>query len=244
MALLDAAVRAKVHQNDTLRTLSPWLLRFQWCGRDSSHLELPGQCRGDRRPDPANQVLIVKFGESIEIFETLRHPIRVNLHGSDGKTYSFLNKYGEDLRQDQRVQQMLALMSDQLQADAHCRAHSLGLETYSVIPLSVHCGLLGWVKDSPPIIKIVEKWMDRRQVPLSKLQDFRHKHASFIKKASGANVEKEMKHNLHFYGKAVVGYSRMQVNGRRPSRYICVNRNFLLRLSMLFAKSNTLFQAS
>lgn len=160
----------------------------------------------------ANHVLIVKFGESVEIFETLRHPIRVNFHGSDGKTYSFLTKYGEDLRQDQRVQQMLAIMSDQLRADAHCRDHSLGLTTYAVIPLSVHCGLLGWVTDSSPITKIVEKWMDRRQVPLSKLQEFRHKHANFIKKASGTIVDKEMKHNLHFYGNAVVGYSRMQVN--------------------------------
>lgn len=165
-------------------------------------------------------MLIVKFSESVEIFETLRYPIRVGLHGSDGQTYSFLIKFGEDLRQDQRVQQMLGLMSDQLRADAHCRAHAMHLETYAVIPLSVHCGMLGWVKDSPPMMKVVEKWMERRKQPLAKLPEFRHKHASFIKKASGPNVATELKHNMHYYGKAAVGYSRMQIiNSFREIEY-------------------------
>lgn len=210
-SLNDAVARMKVHKNDTLRTLSPWLLRFQWCGRDSSHLELPGQYKGDRRPNVDNHVLIVKFGESVEIFETLRYPIRVALHGSDGKTYSFLIKYGEDLRQDQRIQQMLALMSDQLREDAHCRAHSLRLETYAVVPLSVHCGMLGWVEDSPPMMKVVEKGMERRKVALTELKEFRNKHTNFIKKASGSNVADEFKHHLHYYGKAAAKYTRMQV---------------------------------
>lgn len=244
LSSLDADIRLKVHKNDSLRTLSPWLLRFQWCGRDSSHLELPGQYKGDRRPNSEQHVLIVKFGESVEIFETLRYPIRVALHGSDGHSYNFLIKYGEDLRQDQRVQQMLTLMSEQLRDDAHCRAHSLSLQTYAVVPLSVNCGMLGWVEDSPPMMKVVEKWMERRQVPLSRLQDFRHKHATFIKKASGSNVASQFKHHLHYYGKAASTYSRMQVVLVFFAPSSLFLDYFMYSLSTPFAKLNTSFLPS
>lgn len=45
---------------------------------------------------------------------TLRRPVRLSVIGSNGKRYGFLMKRGEDLRQDDRIQQLFQLMNHPL----------------------------------------------------------------------------------------------------------------------------------
>jgi hypothetical protein len=57
-------------------------------------------------------------------------------------------KGGEDLRQDERVQQALRTMNFVLRQDQHCRQKHLMINTYVVEPISMRTGLLQWVQDT------------------------------------------------------------------------------------------------
>lgn len=152
----------------TLKSFSPWLSSFHWCGDEDDYLEVPGQYGGDQRPFVSDHVRIVKFSESIQIFSTLRMPIKLTMHGNDGRTYSFLVKQGEDLRQDERIQQLLAMMSDRMTNDRMCRQHSMRIETYRVVPIKTFCGLIEWVNDTKSMMDVIEKSMTKQEVATAK----------------------------------------------------------------------------
>lgn len=99
--LLDELDSAKDRPEKTafLDTLSPWLAQYHWHGGDNDFIELPGQFTGNVEPNDKNTLKIVKFHEMVSIFHSLRCPIRISCTCSNGKSYSFLVKYGEDLRQ-------------------------------------------------------------------------------------------------------------------------------------------------
>ena len=67
---------------------------------------------------------------------SLRVPKRVTIRGNDEKEYMFLVKGGEDLRQDQRIEQLFAIMNEIFVEDAACRQQNLQLRTYQVIPMT------------------------------------------------------------------------------------------------------------
>jgi len=67
---------------------------------------------------------------------SLRKPKRVTLLGDDEKEYMFLVKGGEDLRLDQRIEQLYCVMNDILKEDAACSRRGLYLRTYQVVPMT------------------------------------------------------------------------------------------------------------
>ncbi len=68
--------------------------------------------------------------------QSLRKPKTITIRGNDGNEYVFLVKAGEDLRQDQRIQQLFTQMNAVLSADPESRRRELGIRTYSVIPIT------------------------------------------------------------------------------------------------------------
>lgn len=64
--------------------------------------------------------------------QSLRRPIKLTMIGNDGNEYSFLVKCGEDLRQDQRIQQLLTLMNSSLTSNSGTAARKLSIVTYAV----------------------------------------------------------------------------------------------------------------
>ena len=79
---------------------------------------------------------------------SLRKPKRITIRGNDEKDYNFLVKGGEDLRQDQRIEQLFYIMNQVFKKDPACRQRKLFLETYQVIPVTTRysntrklCGL-------------------------------------------------------------------------------------------------------
>lgn len=48
---------------------------------------------------------------------SLRKPIKVTMLGMDSKEYPFLIKFGEDIRQDQRIQQLFTSMNNIFASD-------------------------------------------------------------------------------------------------------------------------------
>ena len=70
------------------------------------------------------------------VLTSIRKPKAVVIRGNDEKEYRYLVKCGEDLRQDQRIEQLFILMNDIFTADPVCRQRRLYLRTYQVIPMT------------------------------------------------------------------------------------------------------------
>lgn len=71
---------------------------------------------------------------------SLRKPKRIVIRGHDEKEYPFLVKGGEDLRQDQRIEQLLEVMNAILSRDAACSQRNMQLRTYRVVPMTSRYG--------------------------------------------------------------------------------------------------------
>jgi hypothetical protein len=67
---------------------------------------------------------------------SLRKPKRIVIRGHDEKEYPFLVKGGEDLRQDQRIEQIFEVMNAILSQDAACSQRNMQLRTYRVVPMT------------------------------------------------------------------------------------------------------------
>lgn len=126
--------------------LCNWLGDYNWCG-DTDFFEVPGQYSGNFKPFVEQHVKIVRFEDTLKVFKSKQQPLELKILGSDGKTYKFIIKYGEDLRQDQRIQQVLGLMSRQLSLDKKCKQNQLQIQTYQVVPISSNCGMLSVVQN-------------------------------------------------------------------------------------------------
>lgn len=168
----------------TLDQFCPWLGQFHWCMGDN-YIELPGQYTGESRPNPSAHAKIIRFGKEVEIYPSLRKPQKLSIFASDAKTYNFLIKYGEDLRQDQRIQQLLSLMTEKLYNDKKCREHNLMIQTYKVIPLNSYCGMLSWVDHTESIHKFFTDGMGRHVKDSDAVLDkVRREYDRFIHAAS------------------------------------------------------------
>src|SRR5690606_37350937 len=124
----DAALKSK-KMKETKNAMTPgpgkmnhfstWLADFHQSSDDAlNYIEIPGQYKGDRKPLFITK--ITSFDPNILIMGSLRRPKRITIHGNDEKEYRFLVKGGEDLRQDQRIQQLFSVMNDILRNDAAC----------------------------------------------------------------------------------------------------------------------------
>ena len=76
----------------------------------------------------------------ILVLSSIRKPKRVTIRGDDEKEYMFLVKGGEDLRLDQRIEQLFGVMNRILQEDPACCQRGLSLTTYNVIPMTPRWG--------------------------------------------------------------------------------------------------------
>ena len=70
------------------------------------------------------------------VLSSIRKPKRLIIQGSDAKDYSFMVKGGEDLRQDQRIEQLFGIMNDIFAQDSMCSQRKLRLRTYEVVPMT------------------------------------------------------------------------------------------------------------
>lgn len=128
----------------------PWLA--QYSNDVINSLEVPGQYSGLKKPNPDNHITIATFKSNVTFFSlfyfqdilniisliqvqvmySMRNPIKVTMVGNDGEKYSFLVKIGEDLRQDERILQLIELIKNTLCDNAYCCERQLSLSTYMV----------------------------------------------------------------------------------------------------------------
>lgn len=203
--LIQKVKSLKFDSTENIANLCPWLAAYHWHGGDD-FIEMLGQYTGQSKPNLSRTLKIVKFIGRVTIFHSQRRPIKITVLCSDGKEYSFIVKYGEDLQVDERIQQVQQLMTDQMKGDKNCSLHKLSLRTYKVIPLNKDCGILGWVENTEPI----------KEFLLNNVPDFKtinlkvqNQYAEFVGKfGRHMDQNKELHENIT----AALNYSPEQVS--------------------------------
>ena len=195
----------KSYRNESrmeIHRLSRWLAEYKWSGGDD-FIELPGQYDGNSKPFVDNHIKVVRFDSNLKIYSSEQMPIEVKIHGSDGKSYKFIVKYGEDLRQDQRIQELLKLMSKQLAMDKNCKTSRLKIQTYLVTPLTHFCGLLSVVDEANTIFNFIDSVSKAAKlfgIPFSQvLHICRDNYSTFL---GGNKLDQDQ------YGKALISIER------------------------------------
>ena len=72
------------------------------------------------------------LSSKVMVMSSIRKPKVIKILGNDQREYKYLVKGGEDLRLDQRIQQLFDVMNQVLAQDATCRERKLHLKTYEV----------------------------------------------------------------------------------------------------------------
>jgi DNA-dependent protein kinase catalytic subunit len=140
----------------SLGTLSKWLADFdqtkgvERVGRDFElkdiEIKIPGQYNSFNRLNVITDVRLVGFDQVLVCLKSKQRPKILTMRGSDENDYKFVVKGGEDLRLDQRIEQLFEVMNNVLNRDAACSQRKLAVRTYSVVPVSKKCGLLAGVR--------------------------------------------------------------------------------------------------
>ena len=141
--LIESRLAVRTAQQP-LADFSRWLAEFQDVN-NRHRLELPGQYTGRRRPQPDYHVHIANVTPQVLVLSSLERPVRLTLRGDDAREYHYLIKAGDDLRTDQRVQQLFHLMNGVLAAEPAAAARRLALTTYKVLPVHPTLGIIEWL---------------------------------------------------------------------------------------------------
>ncbi|XP_054564392.1 DNA-dependent protein kinase catalytic subunit isoform X1 [Eptesicus fuscus] len=130
-----------------LKECSPWMSDFR-VEFLRNELEIPGQYDGKGKPMPEYHARIAGFDERVKTMASIRKPKRIIIRGHDERDYPFLVKGGEDLRQDQRIEQLFEVMNVILSRNAACSQRNMQLQTYHVIPMTSRLGLIEWIENT------------------------------------------------------------------------------------------------
>ncbi|KAF7543089.1 hypothetical protein G7Z17_g11028 [Cylindrodendrum hubeiense] len=112
-------------------------------------------------------VRIMSFETTFSVINSKQRPRKLNVNGSDGKSFAFLLKGHEDIRQDERVMQLFGLCNTLLSNDSECYKRHLNIQRYPAIPLSQNSGLLGWVPNSDTLHVLIREYRESRKILLN-----------------------------------------------------------------------------
>lgn len=156
-----------------------------------SSIEVPGQyadaVERDLPPIPDQHSLILAIDPQLLVMASIRKPKRMGLIGSGGDVVHFLVKGGEDLRNDQRVEELFVLMNRIIRDEALSarergdgKQHGalqqgrdlLRARTFCVVPMTPRVGLLEWVKNTVPLKAVITSEMQRDEHFVSQNANF------------------------------------------------------------------------
>ncbi|KAG5837285.1 hypothetical protein ANANG_G00237680 [Anguilla anguilla] len=141
---LEMSMRRFQKEPGNLKEYSPWMSSFR-ADILKNELEIPGQYDGRSKPLPEYHAKIVGFDERVKVMTSIRKPKRLIIRGDDEQEHPFLVKGGEDLRQDQRIEQLFGIMNTVLSQDSSCSQRNMHLHTYQVVPMTSRIGLIEWI---------------------------------------------------------------------------------------------------
>ncbi|EXK24261.1 FKBP12-rapamycin complex-associated protein [Fusarium oxysporum f. sp. melonis 26406] len=112
-------------------------------------------------------VKITSFETTFSVISSKQRPRKLNINGSDGKSFAFLLKGHGDIRQDERVMQLFGLCNTLLSHDSECCKRHLNIRPYPATPLSQNSGLLGWVPNSDTLPVLIREHRESRKILLN-----------------------------------------------------------------------------
>ncbi|EGR30890.1 phosphatidylinositol 3- and 4-kinase family protein, putative [Ichthyophthirius multifiliis] len=131
-----------------LENVSPKLLETKNC-----EISIPGLYK------PSRPVIKIScFQPKLDVLFSKMHPRKLFIYGSDSKEYHFLLKGREDIRQDERVMQLFALVNRLLHNNPETEKKALNITRYSVIPLSINTGIIGWVHNCDTLQSLIKEY--------------------------------------------------------------------------------------
>ena len=110
---------------------------------------------------------ISKVDPSLQVITSKQRPRKLMIKGSNGKTFMFLLKGHEDLRQDERVMQFFSLVNSLLLNDPETFRRNLAIQRFAVIPLSTNSGLIGWVPHSDTLHALIKDYREKKKILLN-----------------------------------------------------------------------------
>uniref|UniRef100_A0A8C0BSU3 DNA-dependent protein kinase catalytic subunit n=1 Tax=Buteo japonicus TaxID=224669 RepID=A0A8C0BSU3_9AVES len=176
----------KTHKEPgNLKEYSLWMSEFK-AEFLRNELEVPGQYDGRGKPLPEYHAKISGFDERISVMESLRKPKRITIRGSDEQEYPFLVKGGEDLRQDQRIEQLFDVMNIVLSQDATCSQRNMQLKTYQVIPMTTRLGLIKWLENTCTLKEFLKNSMSEEEdINYNSIKGPRATYSEWLSKMGG-----------------------------------------------------------
>lgn len=172
MANLQKAMKNLQSGSLSLNSFSKWMADFDqskdmWSSQEGmyfgessntlmSTIDIFGSYNSLQQPDPTAHVKVVSFDQMIISLSSKQRPKVLKVRGSDELEYKFIVKGGEDLRLDQRIEQLFEMMNAILNRDASCSKRKLSIRTYAVIPVSRQCGLLQFVENTRSLDDIIK----------------------------------------------------------------------------------------
>ncbi|CAO1620752.1 unnamed protein product [Jaminaea pallidilutea] len=112
-------------------------------------------------------VRIQSFEQILLIIASKQRPRRLKMKGSDGRTYQYLLKGHEDLRQDERVMQLFGLVNTLLSIDSESYKRRLDIRRFPVIPLSHDTAMLGWVENTDTLHVLIKEYREQHKILLN-----------------------------------------------------------------------------
>ena len=98
---------------------------------------------------------VVNFGSQVLVLQSMRRPLRLTMTTSDERDVRFLVKGGEDIRLDQRIEQLFRVMNEIFAADPKCSSRELRLRTYSIVAATPSLGLVEWVDGTATLLSVI-----------------------------------------------------------------------------------------
>ncbi|KAI4673661.1 uncharacterized protein J4E88_008717 [Alternaria novae-zelandiae] len=117
-------------------------------------------------PFPADAITIQSFDDDVLVLSSLQRPRKLNVRGSDGRSYGLLCKPKDDLRKDQRLMEFNAMINRALQKDIESSKRRLYIKTYAVTPLNEECGAIEWVEGLKPMRDIILRFYRQMAIPI------------------------------------------------------------------------------
>jgi hypothetical protein len=125
-------------------------------------IELPGQYDPlSHVPPPQSTLRVACFAQAVQVLGSIRVPKRLVFHGADEREHSFLVKGCEDLRQDERIQELFGLMNGLFARDAQCVARGVAVRRYLVLPVATDVGLIEWMDGTRTMRDVIQSVMWR-----------------------------------------------------------------------------------
>eukprot|EP00123_Amoebidium_parasiticum_P007379 comp18080_c0_seq1/m.18697 comp18080_c0_seq1/g.18697 ORF comp18080_c0_seq1/g.18697 comp18080_c0_seq1/m.18697 type:complete len:745 (-) comp18080_c0_seq1:259-2493(-) len=192
-----------------VKDFSRWLAEFQASDYPDHPIEIPGQYGGSQQPNPDHHVRLLSVDEGVLVLQSIRKPKRIKFRGNDEKDYPFLVKGGEDLRLDQRIEQIFGTINAILQEDSATYQRQLYLRTYKVVPMTMRVGIIEWMtgtmtlkdvlqgamtpaeklsNDKNPPVQVNVKWIEKYA------KNPGDRYPEMFRRASRTEVEENLKH--------------------------------------------------